>query len=453
MRILLLCLGIFLVPVPAAADTLRLGIDAADTATLDPHFAATRNDRAVMDMVFNGLLRYKPGHSPHIEPDLATNVPVPRMVDGRQEWHFDLRKGVVCPKTPWSEAYELTADDVVYSIRKSADPKRSAYAGDYVGISVEKLDSHKVKVVAARPLSSVLFYPKFVDYAGGFIVCGKAVEAMGDAAFKRHPVGTGPFIFDSYAPKQRVRLTGNPAYFRGQPKLAAVEVRYLPDLTQRSQALKTGELDVVVGSEEASWLDDMGAQANVAVGIFGVGQPIFIVFNTAKPPLSDLRVRQAMAHGLNRERFRRLLASGVAENIFSVVPPQFLPGGLTEAEVTRLGLDHATDIEKARALLREAGQADGFGLKVVTSERRDYAKIYESMRDQLAPLGIDIEVKPVEHARMHKMIRADHNPVVVYNAWRPNADVYLTRFFIPIRSSSAAARRTPFSPTTEASTT
>lgn len=417
------------IPSVSEAQTLRLGIDAADAATLDPHFAATRNDRAVMDMVFNGLLRYKPGHSPQIEPDIAKSVPVPKLVDGRQEWIFKIREGVVCPKSPWTDAYELTADDVVYSIRKSADPSRSAYAGEYVGITAEKLGDYTVKLTVASPLSSILFFPKVVDYAGGFIVCKKAVEAMGDESFRLHPVGTGPFIFEKYVPKTSVRLKANSDYFRGKPDLAGVEVRYLPNLAVRSEALMSGEVDVIVGSEEESWLTEMRLRRDVVVDVFGVGQPIFINFNVSKPPLDDVRVRKAMAYAMNRETFRKLWASGVAENIFSPVPSQFLPGGLTEAEAIRIGLDYPTDIEKGHRLLSEAGFADGFSFQVVTSERRDYAKIYQSMRDQLAPLGIKIDVQLVEHAEMHKLIRADRNHVVVYNAWRPNADVYLTRFF------------------------
>lgn len=412
-----------------AAEILRLGIDAADAATLDPHFAATRNDRAVMDMVFNGLLRYKPGRSPQIEPDIATSVPVPKLVDGRQEWVFNIRNGIVCPKTPWTTAYELTADDVVYSIRKSADPKRSAYAGEYVGIFAEKINDYAVKIIATKPLSSILFFPKFVDYAGGFIICRKAIEAMGDEAFKEHPVGTGPFVFENYASKKHVLLKANRDYFRGAPNLAGVEIRYLPKLAARSDALKVGEVDVIAGSEEASWLTEMRKQQDVVVDVFGVGQPIFINFNTSKPPLDDVRVRKAIAHAMNRETFRMLWAAGVAENIFSPVPSQFLPGGLTGAEAKRIGIDYPTDLEKARRLLSEAGLQHGFSIQVASSERRDYAKIYESMRDQLAPLGIKVDVRLVEHAQMHKLIRADKNPIVVYNAWRPNADVYLTRFF------------------------
>ena len=97
---------------------LRFGIDAADLSTLDPHFAAARNDRAVVDMIFNGLLRYKPGNSPLIEPDLAVSIPEPEIVDGKQVWTFELRRGVMCHPGPQTEAYELTADDVSTHCKK-----------------------------------------------------------------------------------------------------------------------------------------------------------------------------------------------------------------------------------------------------------------------------------------------------------------------------------------------
>ena len=71
---------------------LRFGIDAADLGTGDPHRAASRNDRAIVDMLFNGLLRYKPGEAPLIEPDLATSIPHPRIVEGKQVWTFQIRK-------------------------------------------------------------------------------------------------------------------------------------------------------------------------------------------------------------------------------------------------------------------------------------------------------------------------------------------------------------------------
>ncbi|MFQ5972806.1 MAG: ABC transporter substrate-binding protein [Alphaproteobacteria bacterium] len=423
-----LCLG-FATATAADQKVLRFGIDAADLGTGDPHRAASRNDRAVVDMIFNGLLRYKPGSAPGLEPDLAEAIPAPRLVDGRQVWTFHLRRGVMCHPGPRTDAYELTADDVVYSLRRVANPERSAYAGEYGGMTVERVDDFTVDVVFEEPLSSILFFPKVADYAGGFIVCAKAVEAMGDEAFAAHPVGTGPFMFEDHEAGRQVRLTANENYFRGRPRLDGVDVRYVPEFAERDADLRRGELDVIFGSEEPEWFEAVGDDQAMHVDVFGVGQVITLHFNTSRKPLDDVRVRKAIAYALDREVFRSLFAEGVVENVYSPVPVRFLPGGLTGEEVARLGLDYAYDPAKARELLSEAGYPDGFTLKLVTSERGHYVANYESLRDQLAPLGIAMDLEVVAHREMHRRIREDENPIVIYVAWRPNADTFLTRFF------------------------
>ena len=408
---------------------LRFGIDAADLSILDPHFAAARNDRAVVDMIFNGLLRYKPGNSPLIEPDLAESIPEPEIVDGKQVWTFELRRGVMCHPGTQTEAYELTADDVVYSLQKAANGERSAYAGEYTDITVEKVDAYTVRFTLEKPLSSFLFLPKIVDYAGGFIVCKKAVEAMGDEAFSTHPVGTGPFRFKSHTPGEMVRLVANEQYFRGQPLLEGVEVLYLPEFSDRDLGLRSGDLDVIFGSEETEWFEEVKQEQDIIVDVFGVGQVITAHFNTSVEPLDDVRVRKAIAYALDRNEFLDLFAEGVVANVYSPVPAQFLPGGLTKEEAETLNLDYGVDLEKAKQLMVEAGYADGFSLEVVTSERGHYVNNYESLKTQLAEIGIEVKVEVVDHSTMHSIIREDKNPIVIYVAWRPNADVYLTRFF------------------------
>ncbi len=415
---------------PSAQPLILVHADkAGDLGTLDPHFAAATNDRNIVDMVFNGLVRYKPGDSSVFEPDLAVEIPKPEIVNGKQVWVFKLRKGVMCHPGPKTKAYELTADDVVYSLRKSANPDRSAYAGEYTGMTVEKVDKYTVKITMDQPISPVLFLPKVADYAGGFIVCAKAIEAMGDEAFKTHPVGTGPFMFKSYTPQEKVVLVANENYFRGRPKLDGVEYRYMPDATSRELGLKTGELDVINGVSEDPWIEKIESEKGLKVDIFGVGEVATIHFNTSVKPLDDVRVRKAIAYALDRDEILALYGKRVAGKVFSPVPAQFLAGGLTEAEVKKLGLDYAVDREKAKQLLAEAGYPNGFSLKVVSSERESYLKIYQSMQAQLAEIGINLEIEVVDHPTMHKLIRQDVNPIVVYVAWRPNADVYLTRFF------------------------
>ncbi|MFN2521407.1 MAG: ABC transporter substrate-binding protein, partial [Candidatus Limnocylindria bacterium] len=408
---------------------LRFGQSAADVGTLDPHFASGTQDRSLVDMVFNALIRFKPGDGTQFEPDLAESLPEPKTDAGKQTWTFTLRKGVMCQPTDGVPAYELTSDDVVYSLQKSADKDRSAYAGDYSGMKVEAVDASTVKVTLDSPLSKALLFPKLANYSGGYVLCRKAAEKLGANGLKTHPVGTGPFTFKRYSPKEKVELVANDAYFRGKPQLDGIDFMYMPDLTSRELGLLGGQLDVANGTADIAWVQKMEANPDAKVDIFGVGEVVTINFNARIPPLDKLPVRQAIAYALDRAEFQALTGARVSEPVFSPVPAQFMPGGLTQQEVAAKGLEYKTDREKAKKLLADAGLGSGFSLSMVTSELPSYRVVYESMQAQLAKVGIKIDLKVVDHASMHSTIRMDTNPIVVYVAFRPNADVYLSQFF------------------------
>jgi peptide/nickel transport system substrate-binding protein len=408
---------------------LRFGQSAADVGTLDPHFASGTQDRSLVDMVFNALIRFKPGDGTQFEPDLATSLPEPKTDAGKQTWTFALRKGVMCQATDGVPAYELTSDDVVWSLQKSADKARSAYAGDYSGMTFAAVDPSTVKVTLDSPLSKALVYPKLANYSGGYILCRKAAEKLGADGLKTHPVGTGPFTFKRYSPKEKVELVANEAYFRGKPQLDGIEFLYMPDLSSRELGLLGGQLDVANGIADNAWLKKMEANADVKVDVFGVGEVVTIHLNSRIAPLDKLPVRQAIAYALDRTEFQALTGARVSELVYSPVPAQFMPGGLTQAEAAAKGVEYKTDREKAKKLLADAGFPNGFSLSMVTSELPSYRVIYESMQAQLAKVGIKIELKVVDHTSYHATIRKDTNPIVVYVAFRPNADVYLTQFF------------------------
>ena len=408
---------------------LRFAVNAADLASLDPHFASGTQDRTVADMVFNGLVRFVPGNSAEIEPDLATEIPTPEDVDGKQVWTFTLREGVMCHPSAETEAYELTAEDVVYSLQKSADPDRSSYSGDYAGMTVEAVDDYTVAITLDQPLSETLFLPKIANYSGGFIVCSQAVEALGDEAFKTAPAGTGPFMFESYTPQNSVVLTANDDYFRGAPQLGGVEVRYIADPSSRELGLQGGELDLAAGVNEAQWVDRINAEGNLVADVFGVAEAVWVNMNVTQEPLDDPLVRQAIALAIDRDEHAALRGAPVSENIYSVVPAQLMPGGLTMEEAEEAGVLYEQDIERARELLAEAGFPDGFSIDLITSEMTDYAANYEVLQAELAEIGITLNLTVVDHATMHAQIREDVNPIVIYVAFRPNANVYLSQFF------------------------
>ncbi|MEM7130876.1 MAG: ABC transporter substrate-binding protein [Chloroflexota bacterium] len=407
---------------------LRFGANAADLKTLDPHMASTTNDRAVADMVFNALVRFEPGNPANLEPDLAVAIPEPEMVDGQQVWTFELQQGIMCHPGPQTDAYELTADDVVYSITRAADTNRSAYAGTYTGFSAETIDPYTVQITVETPTSPSLFLPKVADLSGGFVVCSRAVEAMGDEAFKTHPVGTGPFVFEEYTPQTSVRLLANPDYFRGRAELDGVDIIYMPDNSSRELALRAGELDLIYGQKSDVWVNALEAEEHLNADIFNTGAVATIHFNTKIAPFDDPRVRQAVAYALNREAFGDLFGPTIAFNILSPIPSDFISGGIPDPVVEEMGLAYHFDLEQAKALLAEAGYGDGFELEVVTSEMEAYRKIYEGIQGQLTDVGIDLKVNMVDHSTMHSLIRQDANPLTVYFALGATPDIILTRY-------------------------
>lgn len=408
---------------------MRLGMSSADLQTLDPHFAAATPDRTVVDMIFNGLVRYVPGQAPEIEADLATELPEPEMDGNSQTWTFTLRDGVMCHPSSATEAYELTSEDVVYSLEKAASEDRSAYFAQYTGMTAEAVDAKTVKITLDTPLSAALFLPKVANYSGGFVVCSQAVEALGDEAFKTEPVGTGPFMFSEYTPQSSVTLLANDDYFRGAPKLAGVEARYIADSTSLQLGLQAGELDVIDGLSEAQWVEQINNEDGLQADIFGVGEVAFVNFNTTVAALDNPDIRKAIAYALNRDDFVALSGEPVAEAVYSVVPAELMDGGLTQEEAAENGVEYASDLEMARQLMEDADMADGFSLELTTSEMDSYRRVYEVMQDSLQDINIDLQINVVDHATMHTQIREGVNPITVYVAFRPNADVYLTQFF------------------------
>jgi len=219
------CAAAPLLAAPAAhaapKTDLVVGMAAQDIGKLDPHLAVSTIDRAVVAWMFNGLVRFKPGSmSPvDIEPDIAESWDSSA---DKKIWTFKLRHGVRFH----GDYGELTADDVVFSLQKAADPKRSASSGDFAAFEkVEAMDPYTVRITLSKTIPSLLGV--ITNYGGGYIVSKKAVEALGDK-FNLNPIGTGPFAFASVTPNQSLELVANKGYFRGAPKLARISYRFLP---------------------------------------------------------------------------------------------------------------------------------------------------------------------------------------------------------------------------------
>ncbi|WDP88466.1 MAG: hypothetical protein HUN04_01395 [Desulfobacter sp.] len=406
-------------------NILRMGVNISGFDTRDPHFAASFADRMLVDMVFNGLIRFKPGLAPELEPDLALGIPEPVTLNGKQTWTFRLREKVFFHGGKGTPPWEMTAADVVRSFEKTTDPARSAYAGGYDGISVEALDRRTVRFTVDPPQSPLLFLPKVANYAGGFVA---AEVGLPDSRGRRPLAGTGPFSIEGLTGEGTFFLRPNGRYFRGAPLLAGVEIHFLPQSSRRIDAFDKGRLDLICGETSSAWAASVTGRKFTLIDYFGVPETASIHFNLLFPPFADVRVRKAVAYALDRDAFLNPFGPGMASNVFSPAPPH-MPGGLGKKEVEDLNLTYPMDIAKAKALLAQAGYKDGFAFDVAVSELAQIRTNYQTLKKQLARVNIRMGICLTSHADYHKKIRANANPLVVYEAFRPNTDELLSRFF------------------------
>lgn len=419
-------------PALAAKTELMLGAAAADIGNLDPHYASSTIDRTLVAWVYGGLVRFKPGTTDpaQIEPDLAESW---ESSEDKLTWTFKLRQGV-----QWHHGYgEVTADDVVFSLTKSADSERSAFASDYAAFDkVEALDPYTVKITLKNPVPSVL--GPLANYAGGFIISKKAYEELGEG-FGRKPVGFGPFQFESIEPGVAVQFVANKDYFRGTPKLERVTYRFLNDAAARDLAFVAGEIDAATGLADPRWLARTKAIEGAAVDIFDPSELTVMHINTTKAPFDDIRVRQALAYAMDPSRIAQYRGEEFTRVGKSVIPSNNL--GYTDDNG-----HFSFDAEKAKALLAEAGFPDGLTVKMISSQLPSYESSNQVLQAQLEEVGITLELEPVEHATWHQMIRQDLSPLVTYGAARfPIADVYLTQFFHSASAIGAEKQVTNFS--------
>lgn len=399
-----------------AEKTLTVGILSGDARQLDPHVSTATQDKIVLTWMFNGLVRFKPGTAdPAImEPDLAEKWE--SSPDGLT-WTFFLRKGV-----KFHENYgELTSEDVVYSLKRAASKESStAYLAYSEFSEVTALDKYTVRIKLTKAVPSLLGL--VANFHGGMIVSKKAdEEKKGD--FKLHPIGTGPFAFQEYKPKNSVTLVAHKDYFRGRPKIDKILYRFMNEDASRELAFTSGELQLAYGTREQRWVEKMQKEKNTAVDIFGLGEQRTLHINSSIKPLDDIRVRRAIAYAINRDDVVSFMGKATSVPSVSVVPEGYL-GFVKDVP------QYPYSVDKAKALLKEAGYPDGFTLKVIITKVDPLRLPMEIIQEHLRKVGIKLELDVVEHSAFHKLIRENASALVLYGAARfPIADAYLTEFY------------------------
>ncbi|MBS4214692.1 MULTISPECIES: ABC transporter substrate-binding protein [Neobacillus] len=385
---------------------------------LDPHFASPVNEVTIVQTIFNGLVKFPTGtvDFEKIEGDLAEKW---ESNSDATQWTFHLKKGV-----KWQKGYgELTSEDVKWSFERVMDEKTgSPWRADYDNVAnIEAPEQYTVVFNLKQPDASFLL--KVLNYHGGMIVNKKAIEDAGDK-FMTSPVGTGPFIFEEYSPKDKVVLIKNKDFFKGEPKLEKVILKIMTDPTAVEIAMDKGEIQLGLGIGDQLWIDKRKENKDLVLDFTTPALLWGIHLNMSKPPLDDIRVREAIAHAIDIKTYVNKVVGKDAAS---------LPTGNVSAVyfgAAKVGA-YDYDPEKSKELLKEAGYEKGLTLpKQYISTLNSYLDIMVYVQDQLRKVGIEMPLEKVEHATYHANARKDLNNIALYGYVRaPHADTVLTQFF------------------------
>jgi peptide/nickel transport system substrate-binding protein len=365
-------------------DVLRAGLD-VDAGTGDPRLARDTSAFKIVDLVFDGLVALDPTLAP--QPALATSWENPDPTT----WVFHLRDGVA-----FHDGSPLTAEDVVYTFTTVLDESFAApYRGLYTPItSVTALDEVTVEFKLSEP------YAPFLNYMDMGIV-PQAIASDPAKDFANNPVGTGPFTFVSWERNSKIELTANADYWNGAPALAGVELFIIPDNTVRATALETGDLELIhspLSPQDVSRLketDGVSVSEQTALGY------TYLNFNTQDPILSDVNVRKAIAHLVDKQTISAQIYEGM--DIPGKSP--LVPNTPWYGDVT----DQPYDPAAAQELFAAAGWTDSDGdgildkdgqkLTIVLkthSEDPNRIQVIEYLQNVFSENGIDASVVTTE---------------------------------------------------------
>ncbi len=336
-----------LVPAARRGGTLRAG-DAGPSTGLDPAVLQDSSTIAITHDIYNFVVRIDPHFIPY--PDLAKSWT--SNADGTV-WTFPLRSGV-----KFHSGKSFDADDVIYSINRIAKLGLGG-SSNLSGIAnIEKVDD---LTVAFHLKASDPDFPLVLsDYHMCILENGWA-EKNPASAFSTHPSGTGPFMLKEFVPADHALIVRNPNYFEaGLPYLDAIRFLFLPDISTRINAIKSGTIDFILQSTPAEVDPLVGASGINLVTLSGTGF-LNMRMRSDRPPFNNPLLRQAFKYTVDRKALNAQVWRGrsVLGNDQPIAPAY-------GRWFTDIGL-RARDIPKAKALLAQAGYPKGLDVKLYAS--------------------------------------------------------------------------------------
>jgi peptide/nickel transport system substrate-binding protein len=418
---------------PKRGGTLR--VRGWDPPHFDPHLTINNYTNYLLSFTHSRLVRHKVGADVQpgtftVEPDLAERWE--ELNDTTYVFH--LRKGVKWHHKPPLNGRELVADDVKFTYDRFLTEKANANRFLLEPVDrVEVVDRYTVKFLLKEPyvwLVDTLAFPWTV-----WIVAPEMVQQYGDLKKSETAVGTGPFVLERYDPNVKAVFKRHPEYFRqDQPHVDGVEWLIVSDESTALAMYRTGQIDVGPQQNNAVRQQDLDSlkQSHPHLMYRDILSivPQVVFMRTDMAPFSDVRVRRAISHAIDRQ-------ASIDAIYVRGEPTPPVARGLVEwsLPIEQLGEGakyYRYDPQEAKRLLAEAGYPKGFKtqLWVTTGLTRDLVDDAQLVQHYLKEVGIDAELKLQEHgAYMSTTMQGKFEGMVRSPfgiAWEPDAPLYRT---------------------------
>lgn len=344
---------------------------------LDPTSAAAQAiDSVVYSNIFEGLTRFMGDGS--VVPGLAESWEISE--DGTV-YTFRLREGVT-----FHDGSAMDAEDVKFSLdRARAEDSTNAQKALFEGITaVDAVDPQTVQITLDGPNGSLLFNLAWGD---AVIVAPESIEDI-----KTNPVGTGAYTFQEWVQGDRITLARNPDYWGDQPALASATFKFISDPTAAFAAMMAEDIDAFDNFPAPENLPQFDADPRFQVLVGSTEGETILSTNNKQPPFDDIRVRQAVAHAIDRQA----IIDGAMFGYGTPIGTHFAPHNPAYKDLTG---NSAYDPEQAKALLSEAGFAEGFETTLHLPPPSYARRGGEIIAAQLAAVGIKAEIINVEWAQ------------------------------------------------------
>ena len=367
----------------------------AGFSTLDPGYVYEKYPPLVINACYENLFKFY-SNDGAAEPCLADSY---EFSEDNKTLTVKLKENVT-----FASGNKMTSADVAFSINRCKNLQGNpSFICDTID-SIETPDDYTLVIKLTQA------WAPFINRLTQFcIISPAALEEYGNDIMN-HPCGTGPYVCTEWEEGDHTSFKRNDDYWGDKPGVDTVTIKEVPEAGARTAMLQTGEADFIYPTP-SDQIEAIKGTDDVNILTTDSNIMRYVTLNMDLEQLSDVKVRQAMNYAIDKDAYIQLMYSGYGKPATSVVPS--IIGGYEEQEA------YTYDVDKAKELMKEAGYEDGFKLTLWGDNTTQEIKGMTFISQQLAQIGIEVDVQPMEPATVSDKIYVDKEDAEI-NMWYVN---------------------------------